>query len=523
MSTEVNRLLPSGAQSGTPERVGRYVIFDELAEGGMATVHLARLRGPEGFSRVVAVKRLLRPLFDDLEFRQMFLKEARLAARVRHPNVVPILDVLVHQDELILVMDYVHGESLAALVSATRDQNVHIPLSVATAVMVSVLHGLHSAHEATNERGEPLGIVHRDVSPQNVLVGVDGVARVLDFGVAKAIESRGEHLTEPGTVKGKISYMAPEVILGRPITRQADVFSAATVLWELLAGRKLFPGATDEARLLAVLEGRYPSPREFAPRIPPEVEAIVMKGLKENLCSRYSTAQEMAVDLERYSVLASQGFVGDWVSRLAAESLAHREELLHRMEASALISVRAPELTADDGSMRAPRSTLATPALPRPCTSTSATTVIAVAHRPLRLGWFLGAVSVVALASAGIMLWPRQPQSDARTAHAATSRVQLRLPLPTGQPLPATAKRADVPHDGSRSPGSSPPPLPTTLTLEPVPLESLPIATAAEESADEHSTAQAHARPLPSVKRLPAAPQSARASPAPKGYLPNEL
>src|SRR5262245_51026591 len=166
--------------------IGRYALHGELASGGMATVHLGRLLGPVGFSRTVAIKRLHAQYAQDPEFVSMFLDEARLAARIRHPNVVPTLDVVATSGELFLVMEYVPGESLSRLARAARDRMERMPPRIVSAIMSGVLHGLHAAHEAKSERGEPLGIVHRDVSPQNVLVGTDGVARVLDFGVAKA-------------------------------------------------------------------------------------------------------------------------------------------------------------------------------------------------------------------------------------------------------------------------------------------------------------------------------------------------
>src|SRR5688572_15159680 len=229
------------------QQVGRYAIFDRIAAGGMASVHLARLSGSEGFSRVVAVKRMHQHFAENPEFKRMFSAEARMAARIRHPNVVPTLDVLVDRNELVIVMDYVHGESLQTLVKAASAKSAPVPIQVLSAVMVSVLHGLHAAHEARDESGKPLGIIHRDVSPHNVLVGSDGVARVLDFGVAKAKHAHQD--TDPGRLKGKFSYMAPEVIRGEPGTRKADVFSAAVVTWELITGRKLFAGATDQERM----------------------------------------------------------------------------------------------------------------------------------------------------------------------------------------------------------------------------------------------------------------------------------
>jgi len=193
--------------------VGRYALYAEIAAGGMATVHFGRLLGPVGFSRTVAIKRLHPQFAKDPEFVSMFLDEARLAARIRHPNVVPTLDVVATQGELFLVMDYVQGESLSRLIRAARERGHRIPPRIVSSILTGALHGLHAAHEAKNERGEPLNIVHRDISPQNVLVGSDGVPRVLDFGVAKA--AGRVQTTREGQLKGKLAYMAPEQIGGQ--------------------------------------------------------------------------------------------------------------------------------------------------------------------------------------------------------------------------------------------------------------------------------------------------------------------
>jgi eukaryotic-like serine/threonine-protein kinase len=319
------------------QQVGRYAIFDRIAAGGMATVHLARLVGSEGFSRVVAVKRMHPHLLENDEFKRMFVAEAKLAARVRHPNVVPILDVLLHknENELVIVMEYVHGDSLQALLRAS--QGAAVPPAIASALIVSTLQGLHAAHEAKRENGEPLGIVHRDVSPHNVLVGADGVTRVLDFGIAKAVHARSE--TNPGTLKGKFSYMAPELIHGQPATRQADVFSAAVVLWELLTGRRLFGGATDQERLLRIVSGGYPTPSSVNPALSPAIDRVVMKGLEPNPRARYEHALEMAIELERELPMASQRVVGAWVTELVSDVLAARTQLMHEVETSAVVAL----------------------------------------------------------------------------------------------------------------------------------------------------------------------------------------
>jgi len=324
-------------------QVGRYAIFDEIAAGGMATVHLARLVGSGGFSRVVAAKRMHRHFLQDANFRSMFLAEARLAARVQHPNVVPILDVLSDdRDELIIVMEYIHGESMLALLRVAHRAKQAISVPIACAIVAALCEGLHAAHEAQNEQGEPLGIVHRDVSPQNVLVGADGVARVLDFGIAKAVHQHTH--TNPGTLKGKFSYMAPEVVQGAAVTRQADVFSAGVVLWEALAGKMLFGGANEPERLLRIVAGNYPSPRQHNPRVSQALEAVVAKALAVDTQARYATALELAMEIERVVPIASRRVVSTWVRRLAASTLDEREGMIHDIETSSIVAMS--ELTA---------------------------------------------------------------------------------------------------------------------------------------------------------------------------------
>ena len=220
-------------------KIGRYALFDQFATGGMATVHLGRLDGAGGFSRVVAIKRLLPHLVRNEDFTQMLLKEARLAARVRHPNVVPTLDVVASKGDVLLVLEYVHGEALSTLCRVqVKQKKDHIPVDIAVAIMRDVLGGLDAVHEATDERGRSLGLVHRDISPPNVLVGVDGLSRVLDFGIAKALEHIEE--SDPNRVKGKTGYLSPEQIRGERLTQRSDVFSAGIILWEMLATRRLF-------------------------------------------------------------------------------------------------------------------------------------------------------------------------------------------------------------------------------------------------------------------------------------------
>jgi eukaryotic-like serine/threonine-protein kinase len=311
-------------------RIGRYSIYGEIAKGGMATVHYGRLEGPAGFARTVAVKRLHGQFARDPEFVEMFLDEARLAARIHHPNVVSTIDVLAQGDELFLVLEYVHGTSVSALSRSAHAIGDGIPLPIACAIVCGALHGLHAAHEATNDRGEPLEIVHRDVSPQNILVGKDGIARVLDFGVAKAIGRL--HETQDGSVKGKVSYMAPEQLRGGPVDRRADIYAAGAVLWELCTGEKLFAAMSEAELVSKVLAGAQAPPSARRPEVSRAIDAVVMRALSREPSARFGTARQMALALEEAGAIASVVELGDWVTALIGDELERHERTTSALE-----------------------------------------------------------------------------------------------------------------------------------------------------------------------------------------------
>jgi serine/threonine-protein kinase len=288
-----------------PTTSARYEIEGEIAAGGMATVHKGRVRGAFGFESTVAIKKLHPSLARDPEVVAMFLDEARLASRVHHPNVVPVLDVFAEAGELGLVMELVDGESLARL-------HGEVPVPVAVAIAVGVLHGLHAAHEAQDEHGEALGLVHRDVSPHNVIVGVDGVARLIDFGIAKAVGRSSA--SRNGQLKGKIAYMAPEQIRRGAVDRRTDVYGASVLAWELVTGERLFDGATEGEILGRVLDDRVPPPSSLRPEAK-ALDAIVLRGLERAPERRWSTAREMAIALEAAVAPASAASVGEWLVR----------------------------------------------------------------------------------------------------------------------------------------------------------------------------------------------------------------
>ncbi len=323
--------MSSSPDPDLPEIVGRYALHGEMASGGMAVVHYGMLQGAVGFARPVAIKRVLPALARDPAVRAMFVDEARLAARIRHPNVVPVLDVVEHAGELLLVMEYVHGESLHQLLRSARARGQRVPLRIVLAIASAVLHGLHAAHEATTETGAPLGIVHRDVTPQNIIVGVDGVARVLDFGIARAAV-RLEH-TAHGVVKGKLAYMAPEQLAGGPVDRRADVFAASVVVWEMLAGRRLFV-AEDGGVVMVdrLLKGAVEPPGRVAPGTPRLLDAIVLHGLARAPEQRFATAREMALALERAGDVARASELGEWVESLAGDALERRAARVREVE-----------------------------------------------------------------------------------------------------------------------------------------------------------------------------------------------
>jgi serine/threonine protein kinase len=311
----------------------RYEVYGEIASGGMASVQYGRLIGPRGFARAVAIKRMHPHFAREPDFVSMFVDEARLSARLVHANIIPTLDVVETPGELALVMEYVHGEALSTLLRLAAAEGERVPVRVACALIASVLYGLHAAHETRNDAGHPLHIVHRDVSPQNILVGADGIPRVLDFGIAKAIGHL--RLTPSGEIKGKLSYISPEQLEGEGVDRRADIYGASAVLWETLTGRPLFVGSTESAILYGVLHDVIAPPSLLQPACPPPLDAIVLRGLSRDASERFATAREMAICLERDVGLATQSEVSDWLHGLAGRQLAERAEALARMQEGA--------------------------------------------------------------------------------------------------------------------------------------------------------------------------------------------
>lgn len=309
----------------------------------MAEVFIGRLRAAGGFTRTVAVKRLHPNLTHDESFVTMLLDEARLAGRVQHPNVVSAIDVLEQNGEVLLVMEYVVGETLAKLTKRVCGEGGEIPLQIVSAIIADMLAGLHAAHIAVDESGAPLGIVHRDVSPQNILVGSDGTARVLDFGIAKA-KSRLS-VTLEGQVKGKLGYMAPEQLRQLTVDSRTDVFAAGVVLWECLTGRRLFGGTDPGAVVTGILTGQPDPPSTHRTSVPKALDDAVMKAISRDPEQRFASAWEMASAIETAVPPVSSRAVAQWLAGVAGDLLTERRRLIVAAESSSSESVPRPLVT----------------------------------------------------------------------------------------------------------------------------------------------------------------------------------
>jgi serine/threonine-protein kinase len=277
-------------------KLDRFELIAELASGGMGTVFLARLGGAGGFQRLYAIKRLHEHLARHTEFIEMFLDEARLAARIHHPNVVPILEIGTTDGGHYLVMEYVEGDTAGHLFHAASQEKKKILPRVAVRIVLDVLAGLHAAHEGTDDEGRLLEVVHRDVSPHNILVSVDGVARITDFGIARAASRLA--VTRTGQLKGKIAYMAPEQARSEKIDRRADVFATGICLWEMLSGQRLFKADAEGDTLNRLLYEPIPSLETVNPSVPRELAEVCARALLRDLSKRYANAADFADALE---------------------------------------------------------------------------------------------------------------------------------------------------------------------------------------------------------------------------------
>jgi serine/threonine protein kinase len=328
----------------------RYRLVKCIASGGMGAVFVGVHRGAEGFERTVAIKRAHKHLVHDAAFRETILTEARHGSAVRHPNVVSIDDVEEVDGELLLVMDYIEGGSLSQLLSGGR----RMPVGIALRIVLDAALGLHAIHTAKDAAGQPLGLVHRDISPQNILVGVDGVTRIADFGIAKGVRDPGR--TGPSMRRGKFGYMSPEYIKYRVSSASSDLFALGIVLWESLAGRRLFEGATGLESIKLAAAAVVPSLRGIRPEISVEVDTLVQRCLARSPVDRFRNPRELVERLQAIAnaAIASRADVADHVisirGRTSATATAPRVETLSSqvlVEESSTKTVLTSELEID--------------------------------------------------------------------------------------------------------------------------------------------------------------------------------
>lgn len=434
-----------------PRMLGRYELLAPIARGGMGQVWAGRLRGARGFNKLVAIKTLL-PLPDpEGRLEAMLFEEARIASLIHHANVVQTLELGEHEGELYLVMEWVDGESLDYIMHRAEARG-GVPIAIAAHWMGQTLLGLHAAHELTGDQGAPLGVVHRDVSPHNVLVTYTGTAKLVDFGIAKAMN---QSTTFSGEIKGKLSYIAPEQVLCEVIDRRADIFSLGILLYLLTTGRHPFKRAGSEAILPGITSDEPPTPpSQLVNGYPPLLEELVLKALRKAPVERWETAERMYAALQRAVPEAFEtGFearVKDFLNVLVSDRAGARRESLRRaqLEADARASNDAnagPSL----GSLRAVSVERSQGPFPRP----EAPAPFAPSRRPLRIVPWAGLGIVLLALGAVLALGARGSDGRASAAPPTTLESPLAVPSHDGAARPTSGPRVEpVPHDSPEMP-----------------------------------------------------------------------
>jgi len=312
----------------TPTRLGRYELLARLATGGMGEIFLARLEGAAGFEKLVVIKRILPHLADDARFRQMLIAEARLASKLTHANICQVIELGETDGQLYIVMEYLEGVTLLPLLRKASREQRPLEFGFVGGVIQQVTDALHYAHELKDRGGESLGIVHRDVTPSNIFLTEAGVAKVLDFGIAKVKDASAN--TQTGAVKGKYAYMAPEQLRGAGLDRRADVFALGIVVFEMLALRRLFQRKTDYLTFRAVMEQPIPDVRRYRPDVPDALAAVLAQALDRQPANRFETARQLGgALLDALAPLGrvwTQGDISDFVRHELAPELRTRSE-----------------------------------------------------------------------------------------------------------------------------------------------------------------------------------------------------
>jgi serine/threonine-protein kinase len=465
--------------ASTPQKLGRYELLTPVARGGMGQVWVGRLHGARGFNKLVAVKTLLSVPDSEERMESMLLEEARLASLIHHPNVVQTLELGEHEGALYLVMEWVDGEPLGYIMQQAEARG-GVPLPIAVNFIGQTLLGLHAAHELTDDKGVPLGVVHRDVSPYNVLVTYAGVAKLVDFGIAKAMN---QSVTHSGEIKGKISYMAPEQVRCAAVDRRADLFSIGIVLYLITTRRHPFKGE-NSASTLHKITGDEPAvpPSQWIPGYPPALEAVVLKALEKTPERRFRSAEEMLDALRNALPQAfesnCQAQLKKFMGELLGKRAAMRREALRRAQLAADSRAHAHATTAILGSNASPAqsgTSLRALSVDRPPAEIDeivpAEPPREHARAPRRVGLWLGLACLLTLG--GAVFFVRTPhRSEHGSASVSVEMVEL------------------TPNDPPRAAPAAPPATSANATQarQPEPLApATPTSTAPDGSTRPHS------------------------------------
>jgi serine/threonine-protein kinase len=471
--------------------VGRhYVLHRKIGNGGMAMVHLGWLTAPADFARVVAIKSLLPQHALDEDFVDCLRDEARINACLSHPNIVQVFDVVGQGREMLIIMEYVDGVPLNGLVQDANEKGLHLPLDVVSGILAPALHALHVVHEATDEQGKPIGIVHRDFTPPNIMVTREGHSKLLDLGIAKSRIQ--EHVTSPGRFFGKLGYCSPEQIRTGQVDRRTDVFAAGVVLWEMLTGRHLFhhPESAEQT-MRAVLGEPIPPPSSVNPKVPKKLDEIVLRATQRAPERRFANARDLALALEKAVDPARPSSIAECLEMVSARRLSRNSRMLDRTRRCMARSRSGGEPVTDHDEESTVRHRM--PSAPKPPTVPAAPSKPAWRWLPQVKNLALGAL-VLAFATGGSFgRWLFTP------LHAASP--------PPAAPLPATEPRHFAPEI---VPLPSPPPEP-----EPSPeiLPELVVAPPPAEDPNHEEVVLLHIDRAPSPVSKPRKHRSAASRP----------
>jgi serine/threonine-protein kinase len=500
-------VTPSEEATPSKRQMGPYQLCLELGSGGMATVYLAKTRNATGIDRFVALKRLRRSMALDAAYVEMFIDEARIVSQIRHPNVCSLIDFDTDGEDHFLVMELIIGESLTALRRAMVRAKQQMPLrrraGLIAKIVADACEGLHAAHELTDSEGRSLGVVHRDISPDNIFVTQDGVAKICDFGIARALDRR--HRTKSGVLKGKFAYIAPELLRGKTADRRADVWGMGVVLWELLTKKRLFARSTEAETLRAVTEARIRPPSSVVSGLPAELDRIVAKALARDPRARYRTARELGRELTRFMAQHGQAIgladVAEWMDEIFAGGRESKRQMLKLAAglestvqslpsgaavASTLTMCSSPTALWDAGSSGNPIATRS-----------------AWNRRSVRFGAVAGAVLLVTSVAYSALV-------PSRTESSSASREPP--PLPAALPPPAAMPSAPAPPE---------PALPVVLPEGPYVLEIASPAASGHKPlvlrirSDAESTVAPKKRVLRQYVAKPKAPPEPEPGPTP--------